>query len=134
MLPGTVPFGVMLGVTVTTTGSDPLAELIGGAAIYGGSAQLTAITLLGRGLDLVAVVLAAVVVNARLLLYSAALGDRFRRQPTLFRWFAPHFIIDQTYLMVSARPELEGPRSAATGGGWAAPSWSPGRGRSGSAS
>jgi branched chain amino acid efflux pump len=47
-------------------------------------------------------------VNARLLLYSAALGDRFRAQPAPFRWLAPHFIIDQTYLMADARPALAG--------------------------
>ena len=108
VLPGMVPFGAMLGVTVVTTRADPFAELVGGAAIYGGSAQLTAVTLLGRGLGIVAVVLAAVVVNARLLLYSAAMGRRFRDQPALFRWLAPHFIIDQTFLMASARPGLAG--------------------------
>ena len=108
VLPGMIPFGAMLGVTVVTTGANPLAEVIGGAAIYGGSAQLAAVTLLDRGLGLLAVVLTAAVVNARLLLYSAALGDRFRSQPRLFRWLAPHFIIDQTYLMALSRPTLEG--------------------------
>ena len=108
VLPGIVPFGAMLGVTVITTGADPLAELIGGAAIYGGSAQLAALTLLDRGLGLLPIVITAAVVNARLLLYSAALGERFRAQPTWFRWLAPHFLIDQTYLMTSSRPALTG--------------------------
>jgi predicted branched-subunit amino acid permease len=108
VLPGMVPFGIMLGVTVVTTGADPLAELVGGAAIYGGSAQLTAITLLDRGLGALAVLLTAAVVNARLLLYGAAMGRRFREQPLWFRCWGPHFIIDQTYLMASDRPELAG--------------------------
>ena len=106
--PGLLPFGAMLGVTVVTTGADRLAGILGGPIVYGGSAQLTALTLLDLGLGLVAVVLSAAVVNARLLLYSAALGDRFRAQPALFRWLAPHFIIDQTYLMAGARPALAG--------------------------
>ena len=108
VLPGMVPFGAMLGVTVVATGADPLTEVIAGAGIYGGSAQLTALTLLGRGLDLVAVVLTAAVVNARLLMYSAAMAERFRAQPRLFRWLAPHFLIDQTYLMALGRPSLHG--------------------------
>ena len=108
VLPGMVPFGMLLGVTVVATGADRLIELVGGAAIYGGSAQLTAITLLDRGLAIMAVVLTAAVVNARLLLYSAALGERFRAQPRVFRWLAPHFIIDQTYLMAIGRPTLVG--------------------------
>jgi predicted branched-subunit amino acid permease len=107
VLPGMVPFGVLLGVTVATTGADPLIEVFAGAAIYGGSAQLTAITLLDRGLDLIAVVLTAALVNARLLMYSAAMADRFRAQPRLFRWLAPHFLIDQTYLMALGRPNLQ---------------------------
>lgn len=107
VLPGMVPFGAMLGVTVTATDANPLTEVIGGAAIYGGSAQLTAVTLLDRGLSLLAVVLTAAVVNTRLLLYSAALADRFRTQPPLFRWLAPHFLIDQTFLMAVSRPTLQ---------------------------
>ncbi len=108
VLPGMVAFGAMLGVTVVTTGANPLAELIGGPAIYGGSAQLATVTLLDRGLGLLPVFLTAAVVNARLLLYSAALGGRFRGHPRLFRWLAPHFIIDQTYLMSLNRPTLHG--------------------------
>ncbi|WP_369134628.1 AzlC family ABC transporter permease [Modestobacter sp. I12A-02662] len=106
VVPGLLPFGVLLGVTVVTTGASGPAGVLGGPIVYGGSAQLTALTLSDRGLGLVAVVLSAAVVNARLLLYSAALGHRFRAQPALFRWLAPHLIIDQTYLMASSRPEL----------------------------
>ena len=60
------------------------------------------------GLDLVTVVFTAAIVNLRLLLYSADLGRRFADQPRSFRLLAPHFIIDQTYLMASGRPELAG--------------------------
>jgi predicted branched-subunit amino acid permease len=106
--PGLLPFGAMLGVTVVSTGAGRLAGILGGPIVYGGSAQLTALTLLDRGLALLAVVLSAAVVNSRLLLYSAAMADRFRAQPALFRWLAPHLIIDQTYLMASTRPFLAG--------------------------
>jgi len=108
VVPGLLPFGVLLGVTVVTTGASGLAGVLGGPIVYGGSAQLTALTLLDRGLGLVAVVLSAAVVNARLMLYSAALSARFRAQPALFRWLAPHFIIDQTYLMAGTHPGLAG--------------------------
>jgi predicted branched-subunit amino acid permease len=104
--PGMVPFGIALGVTIATTGFGDLAGLLGGPAVYGGSAQLTAVTLLDQGVALVALVISAVIVNMRLMLYSAALAPRFRHQPRWFRWIAPHFIIDQTYLLASARGEL----------------------------
>jgi len=105
--PGMVPFGAVLGVTVAVVGADRVAGLVGAVAVYGGSAQLSAVTLLDKGIPVVAAVLTAAVVNLRLLLYSAALGGRFRRQPRPFRWLAPHFMIDQTYLMAAAREDLD---------------------------
>jgi predicted branched-subunit amino acid permease len=108
VLSGMIPFGVLLGVTIVGTGSDRIAGIVGALTVYGGSAQLTAVTLAARGLDLVTVVLTAAIVNLRLLLYSADLGRRFAGHPRSFRLLAPHFIIDQTYLMASGRPELAG--------------------------
>jgi predicted branched-subunit amino acid permease len=35
------------------------------------------------------------------------LAWRFRDQPAWFRWLAPQFIIDQTYLLSNARPDLD---------------------------
>ncbi len=104
---GMIAFGVALGVTVVTLASSRLAALLGGALVYGGSAQLTAITLLDRGVGIAAATLTAAVVNLRLLLYSASLAPRFESQPRWFRWLAPHFIIDQTYLMSTTRMSLE---------------------------
>lgn len=108
VLPGMLPFGILLGVTIVGTGSDRFAGIVGAVVVYGGSAQLTAVTLADRGLGLAAVVITAAVVNLRLLLYSADLGSRFAEHSMMFRLLAPHFIIDQTYLMASGRPELAG--------------------------
>ena len=74
VMSGIVAFGLMLGVTISTLGSNPLAGLAGTFLVYGGSAQLTAVALLDRGIALPIAVLTAAVVNLRLLLYSAALG------------------------------------------------------------
>lgn len=108
VLPGLIPFGILLGVTIVGTGSDRLAGIVGALAVYGGSAQLTAVTLADRDLDLGIVVITAAIVNLRLLLYSADLGRRFTAQPRWFQLLAPHFIIDQTYVMASGRPGLAG--------------------------
>ena len=107
-LTGLIPFGMLLGVTISAVGADPLAGLLGAFTVFAGSAQLTAVTLVDRGLDVLPVVLTAAVVNLRFLLYSAALGERFRAHRRWFRWLAPHFLVDQTYLLASERPELSG--------------------------
>jgi predicted branched-subunit amino acid permease len=103
---GMISFGLVLGITIDALGRDRLAGVIGAAAVYGGSAQLTTVTLLAQGSALALAVLSGFVVNLRLLLYSAAMGDRFAGQPRLFRWLAPFLMIDQTFLMAEGRREL----------------------------
>jgi predicted branched-subunit amino acid permease len=107
LTPSLAPFGVTLGVAIATLGFDKLAGVLGAGVVYAGSAQMTAVTLFHTGMGLAAVVASAAIVNARLLLYSAALSPSFNRQPRWFRTLAPHFIIDQTYLMATTRPDLD---------------------------
>jgi predicted branched-subunit amino acid permease len=106
--PGMIPFGLALGVTMTTFGINPIAGILGAGIVYGGSAQLAAVTLLHNGVGLLAVVGTAAIVNTRLLLYSAALSPSYRGQPRWFRLLAPHYIIDQTYLFATSRTEFTG--------------------------
>jgi predicted branched-subunit amino acid permease len=73
--------------------------------VYGGSAQLATSTVLHAGAGLLAAVLAGVVVSARMLLYGAALADRFADQPRWFRWLGPATLLDQTYLSALDRPD-----------------------------
>jgi predicted branched-subunit amino acid permease len=105
---GMISFGLVLGITIHSSGRDELAGIFGAAAVYGGSAQLATVTLLSQGAALVLAVLTGLVVNLRLLLYSAAMGDRFAGQSRPFRWLAPWLIIDQTFLMSEGRRELRG--------------------------
>jgi 4-azaleucine resistance transporter AzlC len=105
---GIAAFGVTLGVTISVLGFGTVPGLVGAPVVYGGSAQLTAVTLVHQGAAFAAVVASAAIVNSRLLLYGASLSRRFSDQPGWFRWLAPHFIIDQTYLLSNARPELDG--------------------------
>jgi predicted branched-subunit amino acid permease len=107
--PGVVPFGLMLGVTVASLHAGSAAAVLGAALVFGGSAQLTTVTVLHLGAGLAAAVLSGLVVNARIMLYGAALEPWFRDQPLWFRLLAPHFIQDQTYLSTIGRTGLRGP-------------------------
>src|SRR3954451_1578575 len=104
---GMVSFGLVLGITVHVLGRDAFAALVGAGTVYGGSAQLTTTTLLSHGNALGLAVLSGMVVNLRLLLYSAAMGDRFADQPRPFRWLGPHLMIDQPFWMSDTRRDLE---------------------------
>jgi 4-azaleucine resistance transporter AzlC len=105
LLLGALPFGLVLGVTVAASSLPSLAGWSSSWLIFGGSAQLASITLLAAGSPVVPSVTAALVVNARHLMYSAAMVPRFRDQPRWFRWVGPYFLIDQVFALVSVRDD-----------------------------
>jgi hypothetical protein len=69
-----VPFGLALGATLAATRMPALIAWSSSPLLFGGAAQLLAVQLLDAGACVVVVVLGALVVNARMLLYSAALA------------------------------------------------------------
>jgi predicted branched-subunit amino acid permease len=104
---GVAPFGVTIGATAVTSSVNPVAAWLGGPLIAAGSAHLTVITLLGAGTSVIGVLLAALVVNARLAAYSAVLAPRFVTQPTWFRWLGPYVLVDQTFALALSRDHAD---------------------------
>jgi predicted branched-subunit amino acid permease len=102
-----VPFGLVIGLAIADSGMNPFVGWSSSWIVFAGAAQLTLITLLGSGAALVAAVGTALVVNARHLMYSAALAPTFQPQPRWFRRLAPYLLIDQVFALVSVRPEEE---------------------------
>ena len=104
---GLAPFALILGITIAGSGVPETSGWLGGILLFSGSAHLAAITMMSSGAAGWAVVLTALVINSRFLMYSASLGPRFREQPRWFRWLAPQMLIDQTYALVSANTRRE---------------------------
>lgn len=102
-----VPFGLVIGLAIADSGINPVVGWSSSWIVFAGAAQLTLITLLGSGAALVAAVGTALVVNARHLMYSAALAPTFQHQPPWFRRLGPYLLIDQVFALVSVRPEEE---------------------------
>ncbi len=100
-----IPFGLIIGITVAETDVPNLAGFLTGSLIFGGAAQLVAITLLAAGATGAAALTAALVVNLRHVMYSGALVPRFRTQPRWFRWVGPYVLIDQVFALVSIRSD-----------------------------
>ena len=103
------PYATIIGVTIGTGSGNRVAGLAGAPLLYSGSAHLSAMALLHRGASGLTVVITVAMVNARFLVYSAALAPYFADQPRWFRWLAPHFIVDQVYGLVVRRTDLEDP-------------------------
>ncbi len=103
MLVSAFPFALVLGLAITDSGIGDLVGWSTAPLVFAGAAQLTLITLLGGGVYWVAAVGAALVVNARHAMYSAALAPYFRGQPRWFRWVAPYVLIDQVFALAILR-------------------------------
>jgi predicted branched-subunit amino acid permease len=126
MVLGVIPFGLLIGMTIGRIHLGAALGMGSAALYFGGSGHLAALTLMQDGAGPLAVLATVAVVNCRLALYGAALAPRFADQPTWYRWLAPQVLVDQTYAITTARPDLHGPalrRYWLTGGGAFALGW-----------
>lgn len=105
-----IPFALIVGLSVVESGLHPLVGWSTSPLIFGGAAQLVVITLLGSGTAMAATVAAGLVIQARHLMYSAALAPTFQRQPRWFQWVGPYALIDQMFALASTRTH-ESPES-----------------------
>lgn len=95
LLAAFIPFGLVIGSAAADQG-EPLAGWAGSWLIYGGSAHLATIRTLETA-GPVAAIVTGLLVNARLLVYSASLAQHWREQPRWFRVAAAGLIIDPTW-------------------------------------
>jgi predicted branched-subunit amino acid permease len=100
MLPwliGLVPFGLMVGMTAAANGLTPWFGLATGLTIYSGSAQVTAIELVGDGAAAGVVVASVLAINVRLIIYGSAMAPRWRGTKRWFRVLAAYLLVDPSY-------------------------------------
>ena len=94
-----VPFALVIGLAIVEADINLFSGWSGSWLIFGGAAQLTLVSLLGSGTAVLAAVTAALVVNARHLMYSAAMAPVFQKQSSWFRWVGPYVLIDQMFAL-----------------------------------
>lgn len=99
-----IPFGFVVGVAIMDSAMPSWVGWTTSVTIFAGASQLATVTLAGVA-TIWAVVVAALVINSRHVMYSAALAPAFSVQPTWFRWAAPFFLIDQVFALVATRTD-----------------------------
>jgi predicted branched-subunit amino acid permease len=97
------PFGLALGATLAATHLPSWIAWASSPLLFGGAAQLLAVQMLDAGAGAVLVVLGALVVNARMLLYSAALAPHTADWRARWRWLAAYFMADPVYALAITR-------------------------------
>jgi predicted branched-subunit amino acid permease len=93
-LAGIVPFGLVIGVSAAQADVPTLAGWLTGPLIYAGSSQLATIGMLGAGAAPVVVVASALIINIRLIFYSATMARYWRGTPWWWRLVAAYLIVD----------------------------------------
>ena len=101
MLPlaiGCAPFGVAVGATIADSDVDVAPTLAASLLMFGGSAQLAVVQMLGAGAAPLVILTAAVMINLRFVAYSAALAPPFPTSGRVSRAAMAATLVDQTYL------------------------------------
>ena len=93
-LAGIVPFGLVIGVSAVQADVPALAGWLTGPLIYAGSSQVATIGMIGAGAAPVVVVASALIINIRLIFYSATMARYWRGTPLWWRMVAAYLIVD----------------------------------------
>lgn len=97
LLLGVIPFGFITGATAVDAGIPPLQAILMSSLVFAGAAQLAAIELYDQAAPVGIIVLTAVIVNLRHLMYSASIAPYFNRFSSGWRWVCAYGLTDQTY-------------------------------------
>lgn len=126
VLLGIVPFGLVAGGTAIGAGLSVLQAAAMSAVVFAGASQLAMIELLGRDSTLGIVVATALIINARMVMYSASLAPYFLSESGGWRGLIAYVLTDQGFALSVTR--YDGGVESVAGRRWfylgaAAPLW-----------
>lgn len=103
-----IPFGLAAGAAMGATSVNPLVSIASSPIIFAGAAQIAAVQLLHVGASIALVVFTVTVINARHLLYSAALAPHLANWSLRHRMGAAFLLADPVYAVAAARYDAPG--------------------------
>lgn len=110
---GVAPFGLVVGATAIDEGLH-LSEAVGfSVLVFAGASQLAAIDLLGDGAPLLVAIGTALVINLRMVMYSASLTPHAAGIAPLRRGLMAYLLVDQAYALSVVRWEQRAESPAA---------------------
>jgi 4-azaleucine resistance transporter AzlC len=99
IVPGVAPFGLITGVTAVKMGLSPELSLGMTGLFYAGSSQLAALQLLNDQAALPVILLTALVINMRFVMYSASLAPYLGPLPWFWKWPLCYLLTDHAYAL-----------------------------------
>jgi 4-azaleucine resistance transporter AzlC len=101
-------FGVVFGLTARSAGFSPIEAIAFSVIVFAGASQFAAAGMVAAGFAWPAIVVLTALINARHLLYSAALAPWLRSQPFLKRVVMAHLLTDESFALASVHFERLG--------------------------
>lgn len=103
ILLGVIPFGLIFGVTAATADVPLLAAWASSFIVFAGASQIAIVEVLDGGGAPVVAVLTAVIINARMLMYSADTGRYTASESLRTKLGVAYLLTDQAYLVSTHR-------------------------------
>ncbi len=97
------PFGLLFGVVGTEAGLNLLEVMTMTTLVIAGASQFTAVALWLEEAPTIIVLIAALAVNLRMAMYSAALVPHFRGAPMRFRLLMGYALVDQNFALTDGK-------------------------------
>lgn len=103
ILLGIVPFGLVAGSAVINAGFSLLEAIGMSLLVNAGASQIAATALFAEGAPLFVILGTALVVNARMFIYSVSIAPTLESASARLRPLLGHMLVDQNYAMTMTR-------------------------------
>lgn len=97
MLIGVFPFGVIAGIAAIEAGLGTIQAYAVSPIVFAGASQLAMVELIGGDAAPVVIIATALVINARMAMYSAGLAPVFRDLSPLRKAYGSYVLTDQAF-------------------------------------
>jgi predicted branched-subunit amino acid permease len=103
VLLGVAPFGVITGVAMVASGIPPLAAMLMSILVFAGASMVASAQLLASSTPVLLVILTALIINLRFMMYSASLRLHFAHAPLRWRLLLGYLTADNVYGLMLQR-------------------------------
>jgi predicted branched-subunit amino acid permease len=103
ILIGVIPFGLIAGIAAVEAGMSPVQAYSMSPIVFAGASQLAMVDLIARDAAPFVIVATALVINARMAMYSAALAPYFRGLKPVQKGLGAYLITDQAFAVSIVR-------------------------------
>jgi predicted branched-subunit amino acid permease len=94
---GLIPWAMVTGMAMISAGLSPFQAMGMNVIVFAGTAQLGTLPLISAGAPLWLIVITALALNLRFLIFSAAISRGFNGVGTPMRWWCGHLLTDGAF-------------------------------------